>query len=296
MMEQLEKIEKRYQEIDQKMAQSEVATDLNQLQALAQERASLENLVTTYREYKAINKSLEDTKAMLDDGLDEEMMALAKQEIDVKMPRGRRFMQALDIAAKASDFLDGFCSNSMLARSESRNSFSASVKYSPLNVSAMKDPALGSGCINIRTSSVEKTAGLLSGGNQQKVVLAKWLQTEPSVLLLDDPTRGVDIGAKAEMHGLVRSVAEAGAVVLLCSTDVDKLATLCDRVGVEPQHFVTRSDLACGSTIGPITATRVGLRTVDVGNPMLSMHSCREMAGAADVEPMIDVLKAFLDG
>jgi ABC-type sugar transport system ATPase subunit len=86
--------------------------------------------------------------------------------------------------------------------------------------------------LNIRTSSIEKSAGLLSGGNQQKVVLAKWLQTEPSVLLLDDPTRGVDIGAKAEMHGLVRSVAEAGAVVLLCSTDIDELATLCDRVVV----------------------------------------------------------------
>jgi ABC-type sugar transport system ATPase subunit len=84
--------------------------------------------------------------------------------------------------------------------------------------------------LNIRTSSIDKSAGLLSGGNQQKVVLAKWLQTEPSVLLLDDPTRGVDIGAKAEMHGLVRSVAEAGAVVLLCSTDIDELATLCDRV------------------------------------------------------------------
>jgi aspartyl aminopeptidase len=72
-------------------------------------------------------------------------------------------------------------------------------------------------------------------------------------------------------------------------------ATLCSRVGVEPQYFVTRSDLRCGSTIGPISAARVGLRTVDVGNPMLSMHSCREMAGTADVEPMIDVLTAFFD-
>ena len=54
------------------------------------------------------------------------------------------------------------------------------------------------------------------------------------------------------------------------------------------------SDLGCGSTIGPITAARVGLRTVDVGNPMLSMHSCRELAGTADVAPMIDVLGAFL--
>jgi aspartyl aminopeptidase len=67
-------------------------------------------------------------------------------------------------------------------------------------------------------------------------------------------------------------------------------AGLCAEVGVTPQHFVTRSDLACGSTIGPISAARVGISTVDVGNPMLSMHSCREMAGTADVAPMIQVL------
>jgi aspartyl aminopeptidase len=70
-----------------------------------------------------------------------------------------------------------------------------------------------------------------------------------------------------------------------------QFAALCARAGVTPQHFVSRSDLVCGSTIGPITAARVGIPTVDVGNPMLSMHSCREMAGAADVEPMIDVLR-----
>lgn len=69
---------------------------------------------------------------------------------------------------------------------------------------------------------------------------------------------------------------------------------LCRDVGVTPQHFVVRSDLGCGSTIGPISAARVGIRTVDVGSPMLSMHSCREMAAAADVAPMIDVLTAFL--
>jgi peptide chain release factor 1 len=66
MMEQLEKIEKRYREIDERMAEPEVATDLNRLQELAQERASIENLVTTYREYKAITRSLEETRAMLE--------------------------------------------------------------------------------------------------------------------------------------------------------------------------------------------------------------------------------------
>jgi len=72
-------------------------------------------------------------------------------------------------------------------------------------------------------------------------------------------------------------------------------AGLCEPLGIEPQHFVSRSDLGCGSTIGPITAARIGIRTVDVGNPMLSMHSCREMAGTADVAPMIAVLRSFLE-
>jgi aspartyl aminopeptidase len=72
-----------------------------------------------------------------------------------------------------------------------------------------------------------------------------------------------------------------------------EFALLCRNLDVPYQHFVTRSDLACGSTIGPISAARVGLRTVDVGNPMLAMHSCREMAATADVEPMIRVLAGF---
>jgi aspartyl aminopeptidase len=72
---------------------------------------------------------------------------------------------------------------------------------------------------------------------------------------------------------------------------VTQLARGC---GFEPQHFVTRSDLACGSTIGPIAAAQVGIRTVDLGSPMLSMHSCRELAAAADVAPLIALLGAFL--
>jgi aspartyl aminopeptidase len=70
-------------------------------------------------------------------------------------------------------------------------------------------------------------------------------------------------------------------------------AGLCARAGIAPQHFVTRNDIPCGSTIGPITAARVGIPAVDVGSPMLSMHSCREMAGSADVRPMIEVLALF---
>jgi ABC-type sugar transport system ATPase subunit len=94
--------------------------------------------------------------------------------------------------------------------------------------------------LRIRSASVDQDAGSLSGGNQQKVVFAKWLDASPSVVLLDDPTRGVDVGAKAEMHALIRSTASAGVPVLMCSTDIDELATLCDRVVVIHHGTATR--------------------------------------------------------
>lgn len=87
----------------------------------------------------------------------------------------------------------------------------------------------------------------------------------------------------------------AGLSYATDSTSQAMFASVCRRADVPLQHFVTRSDSGCGSTIGPITATRLGLRTVDVGNPMLSMHSAREMAGTADVEPMIRVLRTFFE-
>jgi aspartyl aminopeptidase len=73
-----------------------------------------------------------------------------------------------------------------------------------------------------------------------------------------------------------------------------RFTELCHRVGYEPQRFVTRSDLPCGSTIGPITSAELGVATVDVGAPMLSMHSCREMAGTLDVHLAIETFKAAL--
>jgi ABC-type sugar transport system ATPase subunit len=86
--------------------------------------------------------------------------------------------------------------------------------------------------LGVKTASIDVHAGMLSGGNQQKLVFAKWLDAEPTLLLLDDPTRGVDIGAKAEMHRLIRGAADAGAIVLLASTDLDEIVEVCDRVAV----------------------------------------------------------------
>jgi ABC-type sugar transport system ATPase subunit len=83
---------------------------------------------------------------------------------------------------------------------------------------------------HIKASSVEATPDMLSGGNQQKVVLARWLATQPRVLLLDEPTKGVDVGAKYEIHGIVRSVAAEGAACLVVSSDLPEVLSLADRI------------------------------------------------------------------
>ncbi len=103
MLDRLERIEKRYQELDKQMSMPEVASDLKQLQALAQERASIEDLVTKYREYKATAKSLAETKSMLGDGLDEEMTALVKQETESLELRQGRLLQELKITLLPKD-------------------------------------------------------------------------------------------------------------------------------------------------------------------------------------------------
>ena len=103
MLDRLEGIEKRYQELDEQMSLPEVSSDLKQLQALAQEKASIEDMVTRYREYKAISKSLEETKTMLGDGLDEEMTALVKQEIGSLELQQDHLLQELKIALLPKD-------------------------------------------------------------------------------------------------------------------------------------------------------------------------------------------------
>jgi ribose transport system ATP-binding protein len=89
-----------------------------------------------------------------------------------------------------------------------------------------------SGKLSVKAPSLEAAIEALSGGNQQKVVLGKWLQTDPSVLLLDEPTQGVDVAAKAEIHHLIDSAANGGVAVLVCSSDEAELERLCDRVVV----------------------------------------------------------------
>jgi len=106
MWDRLEQIEKRYQEIDQQIASPEVASDLKQLQVLAKERASIEDLVTKYRQYKATSKSLQETRAMLNDGLDEDMVALVKQEIAGLESQQEHLLQELKLALLPKDAND----------------------------------------------------------------------------------------------------------------------------------------------------------------------------------------------
>jgi rhamnose transport system ATP-binding protein len=84
--------------------------------------------------------------------------------------------------------------------------------------------------LRIRTPGLNQPVGLLSGGNQQKTMLAKWLNTEPRVLILDEPTRGIDVGAKADVHRIVDELARAGMAIVLISSDLPEVLAVSDRV------------------------------------------------------------------
>jgi putative multiple sugar transport system ATP-binding protein len=84
--------------------------------------------------------------------------------------------------------------------------------------------------LNIKAPSVLSTTGQLSGGNQQKVVLSKWIFTDPDVLILDEPTRGIDVGAKYEIYTIINRLADEGKAVLVISSELPELLGVCDRI------------------------------------------------------------------
>jgi ribose transport system ATP-binding protein len=120
----------------------------------------------------------------------------------------------------------------------------------------------------VRTDGIDVPAASLSGGNQQKLVIGKWLMMQPRILLLNDPTRGIDVGTKQEMYQLLRRLADEGAAVLFYSTDYDELIGCCDRVLVMydgaitrelvgdeiTEHALVSSALNIGAETGPMRA------------------------------------------
>ena len=93
--------------------------------------------------------------------------------------------------------------------------------------------------LSIRTGSLETAITTLSGGNQQKCILGRWLLTKPRILLLDDPTRGVDVGAKAELYRLIDSFCQEGLAILFTSSELPELLTVCDRILVLSEGRLT---------------------------------------------------------
>jgi ABC-type sugar transport system ATPase subunit len=114
------------------------------------------------------------------------------------------------------------------------------------------------GQLRIKTPSAGVAVDTLSGGNQQKVALARWLMTDPRVLILDEPTQGVDVGAKAEIHAIIADLAARGVAILLISSELPELLGLCDRVAV------MRAGTICGVLPGA-TATAPALLALAVG-------------------------------
>ena len=86
--------------------------------------------------------------------------------------------------------------------------------------------------LSIKTSSNDKLVCQLSGGNQQKVVIAKWLAAKPKVLILDEPTRGIDVGAKADIYKIIDRLAQQGIAIIIISSELNEVINICDHVAV----------------------------------------------------------------
>jgi ribose transport system ATP-binding protein len=93
--------------------------------------------------------------------------------------------------------------------------------------------------LRVKTPSIETRAMNLSGGNQQKVVLGKWLSLEPKVIIFDEPTRGIDVGAKAEIYRLMRALADRGVIVIMISSDMEEVLGVSDRIAVMHEGDIT---------------------------------------------------------
>lgn len=101
--------------------------------------------------------------------------------------------------------------------------------------------------LNIKVHSIGQLIGSLSGGNQQKAMIAKWLSVNPSVIIMDEPTRGIDVGAKSEIHNMLRELSNKGIGIILISSELPEIIGMCDRVIVMHEGRITGE--VCGQEI-----------------------------------------------
>jgi len=119
---------------------------------------------------------------------------------------------------------------------------------------------------DVRTTGVDQLVSDLSGGNRQKVAFAKWLSTKPKVMILDEPTHGIDVGSKAQVHRMIARLAEDGLAVLVISSDLPEVLAISDRILVVSEgEIVAELDAACADqTAVMMAATRNAGEPVDV--------------------------------
>ena len=112
--------------------------------------------------------------------------------------------------------------------------------------------------LRIKTPSVEQLVEKLSGGNQQKVALGKWLLTNPKVIILDEPTRGIDVGAKFEIHSIMQNLAEAGIAVIMISSELPEILGVSDRIVVMHEGTIAGELLRAEATQEKIISYATG--------------------------------------
>lgn len=133
--------------------------------------------------------------------------------------------------------------------------------------------------LHIKTRSIWSSVTTLSGGNQQKVALTRWLATEPSILILDEPTQGIDVGAKAEIHSLMCDLAARGMAIIMISSELPEILGMSDRI------VVMRSGQITG-TLDREKATQQSLLTLALADPMTRVEPfAEEPRGGAGVPP-----------
>ena len=129
--------------------------------------------------------------------------------------------------------------------------------------------------LRIKTPNVRETVRNLSGGNQQKIVVAKWLATKPRILIVDEPTRGIDVGARAEIHRLIVSLArDEGLAVVVISSDMQEVLRLADRILVMHEGRITGEFTRAKATQESVLTAAFGNRGTDENDSWPTQHEC----------------------